>query len=142
VCSCLSSCLPVDSFSPVERSSSCRRRSFVRWFFWSDFRSCLRRLRFTRCLFTHFFVLALAKRVLFPLGQSHVESSLAILASRSSPVAQVSPPPGQRLAGGFSHRPVSVKPGSCLSRRILLYSIPFCRSAMVVLSQGGLQFQR
>jgi hypothetical protein len=64
-------------------------------------------------------------------------SAQLFYASRSSPVAQVTAP-----SGDFSCRPVSVKSGYCLSRRIMLCSIPFCWSAMAVLSQGGLQFQR
>jgi hypothetical protein len=55
-------------------------------------------------------------------------------ASRTIPIAQVHLSPGQRLAVIFPCRPVSVKSGSCFSHRILLCSIPFCWSTMVVLS--------
>jgi hypothetical protein len=56
----------------------------------------------------------------FPTGsRSHVESSLAVLASRSSPVAQVSPPPGQRLAAIFL---VIL----CQSSLVFVFPVGFC----------------
>jgi hypothetical protein len=56
----------------------------------------------------------------FPTGsRSHIESSLAVLASLSSPVAQVSSLPGQHLAAIF----LIVL---CQSSLVLVFPIGFC----------------